>query len=447
MPKLLPLLLFFISITSSIIKAQIISTVAGKAGFGYNGDNIAATSAELNQPQSVAVDAAGNIYIGDYDNYRIRKVNTSGIISTIAGNGSSGYFGDGGPATNAEINQTSGVALDATGNVYIADQYNHRVRIVSPGGIINTFAGTGTFGFSGDGSNATAAELGDPSGVAVDAAGNVYIADYSKNRIRMVNTSGIISTVAGNGGNGYNGDGISATTAELSGPTGVAVDSHGNIFISDVFNQRVRKVNASGIISTVAGTGTAGYNGDGINATSAFINSPYGLAVDPAGNLYIGDYNNVRLRMVNTSGIISTVAGIATGGFSGDGGAATAAEVNSPIGVASYSTNIVYIADNGNQRIRRIGPNTSGINELMDNNDLLVYPNPANTQLSLQFTQISGKVSVKIYTLLGQKVLDIETENKNIITLEVGELSPGLYLLKAQSENGKLIVKRINIVR
>jgi trimeric autotransporter adhesin len=263
----------------------------------------------------------------------------------VAGDGTAGYNGDGIAATTAELNNPIGVGIDDSGNIYFADAYNNRVREVNTFDIINTIAGNGTLGYNGDGIAATAAELKEPTGVAVGGSGNIYIADWLNQRIRQVNTSGIISTVAGNGTGGGNGDGGAATSAELDDPQGVAEDSSGNIYIVDVFNQRIREVNTSGIISTVAGNGTGGYNGDGIAATAAELGSPRGVAVDGSGNIYIADWNNNRIREVNTSGIISTVAGNGIAGYNGDGIAATAAELYDPYGVAVDGSGNIYIAD------------------------------------------------------------------------------------------------------
>ncbi|MBA3663048.1 MAG: T9SS type A sorting domain-containing protein [Bacteroidetes bacterium] len=339
---------------STITKAQIINTIAGTGVSGYSGDGAAATIATLNNPAAVAVDAAGNIYIADASNNSIRKVNTSGIISTLAGTGVAGYSGDGAAATLATLNGPIGVAVDAVGNVYIADEYNHRIRKINTGGVISTFAGTGVLGYSGDGSAATISTLYFPIGVAVDAAGNVYIADYGNDRIRKVNTGGVISTIAGNGLGGYSGDGAAATLAQLSGPTGVAVDPTGNVYIADYVNHRIRKVNAGGVISTLAGTGVAGYSGDGAAATLAQLNYPFGVAEDAAGNVYISDKYNHCIRKVNTGGIISTFAGTGVAGYSGDGAAATLAQLNYPFGVAEDAAGNVYIADLSNNSIRKV---------------------------------------------------------------------------------------------
>ena len=217
----------------------------------------------------MAVDASGNLYIADTGNNRIRKVSATGIITTVAGNGSAGYSGDGGPATSAQLDGPEGVAVDGSGNLYIADTCNNRIRKVSATGIITTVAGNGSAGYSGDGGPATSAQLSLPAGVAVDGSGNLYIADSGNNRIRKVSATGIITTVAGNGSPGYSGDGGPATSAQLNQPAGVAVDASGNLYIADSSNNRIRKVSATGIITTVAGNGFDGYSGDGGPATSA----------------------------------------------------------------------------------------------------------------------------------------------------------------------------------
>jgi hypothetical protein len=348
-----------------VTSSGVISTVAGNGTQGFSGDGGPATSAQLNAPSGVAVDTAGNLFIASFNNC-VRKVTPSGVISTVAGNGIGGFSGDGGPATSAQLNAPSGVAVDTAGNLFIADERNNRIRKVTPGLVISTVAGNGSEGFSGDGGPATAARFYFAEGVAVDTVGNLFIADSGNNRVRKVTPDGMISTVAGNGIGGFGGDGGPATSAQLNYPTGVGVDTAGNLFIADTFNSRVRKVTSSGVISTVAGNGTEGFSGDGGPATSAQLLDPTGVAVDTAGNLFIADRNNHRLRKVTPSGVISTVAGNGTGGFSGDGGPATSAQLNYPTGVAVDTAGDLFIADSGNSRVRKV-TSSGGISTVAGN--------------------------------------------------------------------------------
>ena len=373
-----------------------ISTVAGTGTQGFSGDGAAATSAQLNSPWDVAVDGSGNLYIADRNNNRIRKVDSSGNISTVAGTGTAGFSGDGAAATAAQLQNPQGVALDGSGNLYIADRGNQRIRKVDSAGVISTVAGNGMAGFGGDSGAATAAQLWDPSrvaldgagnlyivdrvndrirkvdsagvistvagreqlstpwGVASDGAGNLYIADTGNHRIHKVDSAGVISTVAGSGTAGFSGDGGAATAAQLNFPRGVAPDGAGNLYIADTWNSRIRKVNSAGTITTVAGDGTAGFSGDGGAATAARLSYPSGVVLDGAGNLYIADWQNGRIRKVDTAGIITTVAGDGGVGFSGDGGAATAAQLSGPRGVAVDGSGNLYIAGYSNHRIRKV---------------------------------------------------------------------------------------------
>ncbi len=327
-----------------------ITTVAGNENWGFSGDGGPATSAWLNAPEGVAVDSVGNLYIADTGNDRIRKVSRA-TITTVAGNGAYRFSGDGGPATSASLDGPWGLAVDSAGNLYIADTWNNRIRKVS-GGTITTVAGNGIQGFSGDGGPATSASLDYPYGAAVDSSGNLYIDDFANERIRKV-SGGTITTVAGNGNEGFSGDGGPATSASLDGGD-VAVDSAGNLYIADIGNNRIRRV-SSGTITTFAGNGIEGFSGDGGPATSASLSLLDGIAVDSAGNLYIVD--GFRVRKVS-GGTITTVAGNGIEGFSGDGGSATSASLGTPVGVAVDSASNLYIADDGNNRIREVSGGT-----------------------------------------------------------------------------------------
>ena len=351
-----------------------ISTFAGNGLQGYAGDGDTATKASLFYPAGISFDAYGNVYIAEYangDRPRIRKVNTCGIISTFAGgNNSGGALGDGGPATAASL-FPMGVAVNkSTGNVYIADYGHNRIRMVNTAGIISTIAGNGTQGYVGDGIAASDAsvEMYFPYGIAVDGSGNIYFSDNMNQVVRKINTAGTISTIAGSyvfsgtwgGIGGYSGDGglATSTNCKLHWPSGIAVDVSGNVYIADAANNRIRKVTKStGIITTIAGNGSMGYSGDGGAATNAELFFPYAVALNSSGNIYIADQQNQRIRMVNSSGIITTIAGNGIGGYSGDGGAATIAQfqMNSyATGIAVDAAGNIYIGDGQNNRVREV---------------------------------------------------------------------------------------------
>ena len=343
-----------------------ITTVVGNGICDYEGDGGAATAAELDGPAGIAVDAAGDILIADSMNNVVREVDhATGLITTVAGNGTCGYGGDGSAATSAQLDDPTGVAVEADGDVVIADSGNNVIREVDPStGVITTVAGNGTCDYGGDGSAATSAQLDDPTAVAVDPTGNILIADTGNNVIREVDLStGLIETVAGNGTQGYSGNGAAATTAELSGPTSVAVDANGGIVIADSGNNVIRKVDLStGLIETVAGNGTQGYSGNGGAATSAELSDPTGVAMDAAGNLLVADSMDNAVREVDpNTGLIDTVAGNGSGNYSGDGGAATSATLNYALGVAADTAGDLFIADTANNVIREVNASTGAI--------------------------------------------------------------------------------------
>ena len=314
----------------------LISTIAGEASGGFSGDGVPATATKLYFPGDISRDASGHFYIADTENNRIRKVDAaSGIIS---GNGLRNCSGDGGPATEAALRQPAGVSIDASGSIFIADTENHRIRKVDyDTGLITTVAGNGDSGFSGDDVAATATKLNKPQGVCVDAAGTIFIADTENSRIRKVDAdTGMITTVAGNGNRGYAGDDGPATGAKLNKPNDLWVDSSGNIFIADTDNHRIRTVDAAtGIITTVAGSGNSGYSGDNGPAIEASLKKPAGISVDADGNLYISDTENQCIRRVDAAtGIIRRVAGRdGDFGFAGDGGKPNDAKLNFPRGI------------------------------------------------------------------------------------------------------------------
>jgi sugar lactone lactonase YvrE len=338
----------------------IIHNVAGGQGSGFSGDGGPAIDAALTFPQGLALDAAGNLYIADEGNNRVRKIDGNGIITTVAGNGQVGYSGDGGAAASATLSLPTGVALDRAGNLYIADEFNNSIRKVTPAGIITSVAGeSGIYPpfFAGDGGLATAATLDLPYGIAIDPAGDLYVSDANHRRIRRVAAiSSIITTVAGDGVSNFAGDGGSATQAALDYPVDVKVDSNGNLFIADSMNHRVRKVTPAGMITTIAGNGTPGFSGDGGTATTAQLDTPVAVAVDASGNVYISDSRNNRVRQVTPNGVISTYAGNGDYGFSGDGGPAASASLEIPNGLATDAPGNLYFADSNSNRVRKVAP-------------------------------------------------------------------------------------------
>ncbi|MGA2739646.1 MAG: hypothetical protein ABSG65_19680 [Bryobacteraceae bacterium] len=330
----------------------IVNTVAGNGTFGFGGDGGSALMAVLNTPTGVAINN-GALYIADTNNQRVRQV-ASGSISTVAGNGTQGYSGDGQPAAGASLSNPTGLAFDPSGNLYIADTANDSVRSVSPAGMIATFAGSGTScGFGAAGNPATLTPLCAPQGVVADLAGNTYIADTKHNLVSMVDSAGNIQIVAGNGTAGDAGAGNTAW-GELYQPQGVALDSAGNLYIADTQNHRIRVLAPGGAISTVAGTGTAGFGGDGGAATAAQLNAPSEVAVDAVGNIYIADTLNHRVRLVTTDGNIATIAGTGDAAYNGDDGPAVQIALSSPYGVTLDGQGNVYVADTGNNRVRML---------------------------------------------------------------------------------------------
>ena len=330
-------------------------TITTVAGTDRLLDGHLATSVPLRSPTAIALDNSGNLYIADRDDNRVRKVSPSGTITTFAGNGLPGYTGDRGKATQARLTSPTGLAIDGSGNIYIADRDSFAIRRVSPDGTINTVAGNGTSGFSGDNAAATSAQI-MPWDVAVDAQGNLYIADGFNYRVRKVDTKGIITTIAGNGIAGYSGDSNSATHTSIDLPTGIAVDSSGKVYIASF--ERVIEIDPSGSISTVAGSGNFGFIVDGVDARQAVL-LPMSVTLDGKGGLYLSDLNSNKIRKVDLSShIISTVAGNGSEGFSGDQGSALAAELNLPAGLLVDSSNNVFVADLGNGRIRKVANST-----------------------------------------------------------------------------------------
>ncbi len=362
------------TVLAAVCWAQTIKTFAGNGLAGFGGDGGPATQAMINRVDALAVDGAGNVYMADERNNRVRRVDKNGVITTFAGSGTAGFGGDGGPAAQAQLNAPTGVCTDTAGNVYINDISNFRVRKVSPSGVITTVAGNGqgstvigtTFGTLGDGGPATSASFSIVIRCATDRAGNLYVVDQGAHCVRKIDTGGTISTFAGRcvaaaASNGYSGDGGPATAAVLNNPTALTFDAQGNLYISDQSNHRIRRVDSSGTIQTVAGNGSQTFSGDGGSATAAGIPFPGSVVVDPAGNLFVVDSVDNRVREV-TGSTINTIAGTGVAAYGGDNGPPLQAMLNSPFGIALDASGNLYVADSNNNRIRMISGVAAGGN-------------------------------------------------------------------------------------
>lgn len=336
-----------------------IVTIAGNGNTGYNGDNIAATSAELSLPVGVGVDPQGRVVFNDALNFRVRRVELNNTITTIAGTGAPGFGGDGAAATAALVSLTAGLAVDPTGRVAIADSTNQRIRRIATDGTISTVGGTGTFGFGGEASEATGATLGDPFHVTLDSMGRLYISDTFHNSVRRVDLDGTITTVAGTGIAGYSGDNGPATSAQLNTPNGIRIDAQGRLVIADTYNHRIRRVDASGVITTIAGTGTAGNSVDGLAATSTRLSNPNDIAIDATGRVLIADTYNSVVKRIKSDNTIETVAGTGASGYDGENLAATASRLAFPYNIEVDQNDLLLISDTANQRIRRVEANNT----------------------------------------------------------------------------------------
>jgi sugar lactone lactonase YvrE len=443
---LLPLLL----LVSHLSNAQIITPYAG-GGTIYT-EGAPATSVFVGATGGGAFDKYGNYYFcASTGAQKVRKISPTGIITTVAGNSTGGsYSGDNGPATLANLNTPNGIVLDTLGNVFIADVNNHRIRKVDVStGIITTIAGNGTTGFSGDGGPATNAVFYGPQDVCFDSHGNLYIADLVNGRIRKVGTDGIITTVVGTGPGTSTGDGGPATAATTS-PWGVCTDENDNLYIAEVGSGlcKVRMVNTAGIITTVAGNGTGTWSGDGGPATNAGVN-PVDM-YHRNGELYIVDQGNNRIRKVDAMGIIHTIAGNGSTTFAGDGGPATAAQISHPAGVAVDTCGNVYICDNSNRRVRRIVVDTPcylplpslAVSSVAHTGSVVrVYPNPASDVLYIEGA--GSEAAITICNQVGQVVYSVQKAAPNT-TLPLRNLPPGMYMVRVTDSGGNATVHKIS---
>lgn len=424
--------------TATLIEAQTVSTLAGSSTTGFL-DGPAAT-AQFNTPTGIAIDGSGSIFIADQYNSRIRKLSTSAVVSTYAGTGAFS-FSDG-PVATAELKYPYGVAVDAAGTVYIADQVNNRIRVVSTSGIVSTLAGTGVAGYL-DGPGATA-KFNGPKGIAVDAIGNVYVGEGNGLRIRKIDVAGNVTTIAGTGVFGYlDGPG---TTAMFGVPTALAVDAVGNIYVGDV--SHIRKIDVMNNVTTYAGSGLAGFaDGPALSATFA---SAEGIAIDAAGNLYIADATNHRIRKITTAGMVSTLAG--SGAYGYLDGAASTAQFHTPNGVAVDAVGNVYVIDQYNKRVRKISGVTTDLSDNTTSKPVFeLYPNPTSELININVSNLSvtemvteqgRSIEVTITNTLGQVVLNDKITNTQS-SFNVQHFVSGVYFVTVTDSKGNTSVKKI----
>jgi len=423
-------------VLSSSAQDFLIATIAGKDTAGYCCDGGPATNAMLNVPNVLNFDGHSRIVFADCFNSRIRCIGLDdGIISTVAGCDSVGYNGDGIPATNARLRAPEGICTDSSGNIFFSDGLNYRIRKVnSLSGIIQTIAGNGAWGFSGDEGPATDAKISLPVGICIDHKNNVYFSDYENNVIRIINNAtGNISTFAGipypgywSGFWAYSGDNGPATSAKFSGPILPFSDQYDNIYICDQWNHAIRKIDAiTNVITTIAGTGTAGHTGDGGAATNATLNQPCGMDIDKDGNIYIAEYGDGVIRRIDgATGAITTVAGTGTRGFSGDGGPATAAKMK--CGDVKVGTNdIIYIADEDNNRIRIVYSSSLTAPGVQTEKPIAVYPNPVSDVLHVD--EAKG-YEMSVSNLLGVAIFHASIQERKQ-AIDIGSLPHGLYII------------------
>ncbi len=431
------------------VHAQVISTVAGDGIIGFGGEGGHATNAHFDFLVGVTTDKWGNIYVADMVNGVVQKIDTNGILNRFAGNGSSGYSGDGGPATTASLrlNLINGLAVDTVGDVYIA--CNGTVRKVNTSGIISTVAGNNIYGFSGDGGPATAAQFASITGICFDKAGNLYIADDQNYNIRMVNATGIISSFAGTGTLGFSGDGGPATAAQLKTPAGITFDDSGNLYIADRSNQRIRKINTAGIISSIAGGNPMHipccY---GCAATSLNL-GPVGIAVDYSGNVYVSDIVDDVVQKITSDSKAYAFAGNCTEGFAGDGGPASAAQLHSPTMICLDNKGNLLIADKGNIRIRKVWldgtvhtPPTPRPLPLAP--ALLIAPNPVtkkNISCTVQ-SDTNESAGLVIIDVLGRVVTTASCTTNTAANISL-PLPSGMYFISATTASGLKMATKI----
>ncbi len=425
------------AVTSSLAQG-VISTVGGTGIGGFSGDGGPALSAMFSSPAGVSTDAAGNIFVADKGNHRIRKIGTDGTTATVAGNGSGSYTGMGGLATLASMEYPDAIFVDNHSNLLVTDFFADCSYTVSAstGRIVNS-CGHNSQGYGGDGGDAPLGTMELPHGIWKDNLGNTFIADFGNNRLRKINAvTGFVSTIAGTGTPGYSPDGTLASLCHFAGIYGVCVDNNGNIFVSDHGNHVVRMIDGSGRVHTVAGSGIAGYTGDGGPAIAASLNAPGGLYVNTSGFLFICDETSNVVRVVNlNTGIIKTFAGNGAAGFAGDGGLAVTAKLNMPSAITEIAGTF-YIADMGNNRIRKVvdaSYKSSSFNSVgsVGVTNFNIFPNPSNGNFILQTDEIPDNAVAEVYNIIGVKVYS-QVINKMETAISLN-LPSGLYNIALRS--------------
>ena len=413
--------------------AQVISTVAGDGTSGYTGDGGFAVSAKLDHPDAVKFDPQGNMYIADEHNNAIRKINTSGVITTIAGNGTADAYGRGGLATAAHLFRPVDLVFDKSGNLYIAEDGNNMISKIATNGLITTFAGNGVNGNAGDSVAATTAQLRNPIGLVFDGIGNLYFSSNGSGTIRKIDTAGYITTIAGTVGVlGNSGDGGPATAAQL-GLTGyLAFGPNKDLYIPDYLKHVVRKIDSFGVITTIAGNGAMGTAGDGAPATAANIASPFAVFFSYKNDIYISDrYEDVIRKIDAATGMISTFCGTGVAGFDGDGDIPTSTQFNTDLHLSdSDAAGNYYIADPMNNRVRKIGYHTTGVKQVSNDEPIVtVFPNPAHTLLNI--SSAGNKIRrVRVVDITGHAVLDRSCNNAGKTELNISGLANGSYFVK-----------------
>lgn len=423
----------FILGTTFSVEAQIITTVAGTGVAGFSGDDGSAFLAQVKNPSCMASDSLGNVYFTDQYNNRIRRIDRTGIITTIAGSGPTGFNGDNRSALEARLSQPSGMVLDDSLNIYIADAGNHRIRKISAvTGLISTIAGTGVAGFTGDNGSALLARLNTPSSVAIDGKGNVFFSDALNSRIRKVDANGTITTISGNGTFADIGDGGLAKNATINRTAAIAFDHKGNLYLVEQYSNIIRKIDTAGIITKFAGKlNAAGQGGDGELAVNAGMTAPAAIAFDPNDNAYIADCNSYKIRKVDTNGIMSTVAGAGSPGHTGDGGDATVARIYSPLGLTLDKYNNLYFAERGNY-IRYVF-----INKILptDSTSFEIFPNPTKGDFNVILnSKKEEKATIVIYNATGQRIREVYVQTNNLLGMHLD--MPGIYFLSGMSKSG-----------